>query len=128
MHREGARADHSAPEHRMNDPTKQRATVQRLQRLVSDQAGAARGGDEEPTRQRVSRQRVRRLGLALVGSALLLAVALPVILRGDDAREELKAAADATRAYRGWIHVEVVSAPAVGPITPNTTEMHYNTA
>lgn len=54
----------------------------------------------------------------MVGVVLLAVVVLSATFRRPapwEAADELKAAADATRAYRGWIHVDVVSAPVVPP-------------
>ena len=108
----------------MNGPKEFRAT--------HDPAAVAA---DESTPEQASPRRRRRLRFALVGIAVVAVLMLPVLFDRPgpwEAAPELKGAADATRAYRGWIHVEIDSAPVIPPHLQahvrSPTEMHYNTA
>src|SRR6185437_10202858 len=79
---------------------------------------------EELTRKRASRRRLRFVFVSIAA----VVIALYAIARRPTALDQLKTAADATAAYRGWIHITIVSAPVVPPQVQATTEMHYNTA
>lgn len=112
----------------MNDLQEHRASFQWVQRLRRSliESDPDRCDAETLTRKRASRRK-----LVLVGLGVGVVIALALIFgrpETDAAMKELKAAADATTAYRGWMHVKIVNTPVVPPQFLATTEMHYNTA